>query len=129
MPLNFKCVSYIRSMKGGEIMNNRYEQDWYCIPNCPSVIVNCPEGITGPVGPTGATGEQGPRGLTGNTGPTGATGATGNTGPIGATGEQGPRGLTGNTGPTGATGATAPYHLRQLDIKKYCQDNKFLTIY
>ena len=99
MPLNFKCVSYIRSMKGGEIMNNRYEQDWYCIPNCPSVIVNCPEGITGPVGPTGATGEQGPRGL------------------------------TGNTGPTGATGATAPYHLRQLDIKKYCQDNKFLTIY
>lgn len=99
-------------------MNNGYEQYWGCVPNCPPIIVNCPEGITGPTGATGPTGSTGPTGATGNTGatgeqgPIGITGPTGNTGPTGATGITGPTGATGamgttgNIGPTGATGAT-----------------------
>ena len=69
-------------------MMNRYEQCWGYIPNCPPIIVNCPEAITGPTGATGPTGSVGPTGATGNTG---------------ATGDQGPIGITG---PTGATGPT-----------------------
>ena len=105
-------------------MMNRYEQCWGYIPNCPPIIVNCPEAIMGPTGATGPTGRVGPTGATGNTGatgeqgpigitgPTGATGSTGSVGPTGATGntgatgEQGPMGATGPTGSVGPTGAT-----------------------
>jgi hypothetical protein len=72
------------------------------------IILNSPDGSTGPAGPTGPTGFTGPTGPTGFIGSTGPTGMTGPTGPTGMTGPTGPTGMTGPTGPTGMTGPTGP---------------------
>ena len=82
-----------------------------CMPSplwCP-VLLQGPQGETGPAGPqgeTGATGPAGPAGPQGATGPAGPTGPQGETGPAGPAG---PQGATGPAGPQGEAGVTPTF--------------------